>query len=168
MTERRPASLLSAVSPPPALATSRSCLKRAAGGVAFAAQHQADVGMRDETAGAIEHKSFARFPDMNRRDQVHSCWSVVLSRKPWILPAAERASAWSRWLNTSRLVAVAKPRLARPIGEQRRDDRDEQRREIFLEQQPPRPGRRPRIGRRHSITMAVASPSPPLGAERTG
>jgi hypothetical protein len=43
------------------------------------------------------------------------------------------------------LVAIAKPRLARPIGEQRHDNRAEQRREVLLEQQPPRRDRRPRI-----------------------
>ena len=38
------------------------------------------------------------------------------------------------------LIAISEPRLARPIGEQRHNDRDEERSKIFPEERPSRPG----------------------------
>ncbi len=236
--------------------------------VAFAAQHQADVGMRDETAGAVEHKGIARLPDMDHLDHVPDQLEIddgnrhavdlarpgdgdghmrlgALVQRHRAIPDAVRPGAEHRRIVAAvgaavddigidprdvqpldalavherdlddrghlthqpqyveavplvhavaprqlhrplqlvgdvveegldltgrrarfgveplaqhlALVAIPKPRLARPVGEQRHDNRDEQRREILLEQQPPRPGRRPHIERLHPITMAFAS-----------
>jgi hypothetical protein len=53
------------------------------------------------------------------------------------------------------LIAIAEPGLHRTVGQQRNDDRDEQRGEVFPKQRPPRPGRRRSVADAHSTTSSA-------------
>ena len=53
------------------------------------------------------------------------------------------------------LIAVSEPRLADPVGQQRYDDGNEQRREIFLDQRSPRPVRGRSVRHTHSTTSSA-------------
>ena len=55
------------------------------------------------------------------------------------------------------LIAIAEPRLARPVDQQRHHDRDEQRGEIFLEQRTPRASGCRRVEGAHSTTSSACS-----------
>ena len=62
---------------------------------------------------------------------VHCSWSVMSSRKAWILPAEETASACETLTDARALLAIAEPCFDTGVSKQRHNNRYEQCSQVF-------------------------------------